>query len=154
MQTEAEGSCMLCEEAPGYRPYPCAHLLCEQCLQRSQAERMYRCPFCRAKQQVAVPSLEFKLLKLLVGIPPSGVHVRDAVLDAARAVARQESGAVAWLETAVAEAVPHMVDFHAMHYEADTCIQLLTALLNGALSIEKLRGMIAGSSAPAQLATG
>merc|ERR1712185_60269 len=63
---------------------------------------MYRCPFCRATQTLAVPSLEYKLLKLLVGV--SEPELRDALLDAARAVARSEAGSTAALQKATADA--------------------------------------------------
>ena len=126
--------CMLCEEDKGVAPYPCDHVLCEGCVQKCQAERMYRCPFCRADQQMAVPSLEYKLLKLLVGV--HDLEARENLQEAARMVARSESGATEALQKATAAALPHMVDFHARHFEADACLQLIAMLLNGELTVE------------------
>ena len=144
MQTEAS-TCMLCEENPGYRPYPCAHLLCEQCLQRSQAERMYRCPFCRRTQQVAAPSLEYKLLKLITGV--SDVQKRDTLMEAARAVAKTEDGAARRLQEAVDAAIPWMVDYHAHHYEAEETLKIITMLLNGTLTVEQVQSMMRSDNA-------
>ena len=145
MQIESSGTCMLCEEAPGYRPYPCSHNLCEQCLQRCQAERMYRCPFCRTTQQVAAPSLEYKLLKLITGC--SDVRKRDTLMDAARSVARTEADAATRLQQAVDAAIPCMVDYHAVHYEAEESLKIITMLLNGQLTVEQVQSMMRNDSA-------
>ena len=51
-------------------------------------------------------------------------------------VARSESGATEALQKATAAALPHMVDFHARHFEADACLQLIAMLLNGELTVE------------------
>ena len=140
-------TCMLCEEDKGVAPYPCDHVLCEGCVQRCQAERMYRCPFCRADQQMAVPSLEYKLLKLLVGV--HDIEARENLQEAARMVARSESGATEALQKATAAALPHMVDFHARHFEADACLQLIAMLLNGELTVEGAQKVL-GKSAERQ----
>ena len=141
--TQQPATCMLCEEEKGITPYPCDHKLCEGCVQRCQAERMYRCLFCRAEQQMAVPSLEYKLLKLLVGV--HDLEARENLQEAARMVSRSEAGATEALQKATAAALPHMVDFHARHFEADACLQLIAMLLNGELTVEGAQNVLGKS---------
>ena len=106
---------------------------------------MYRCPFCRTTQQVAAPSLEYKLLKLITGC--SDVQKRDTLMDAARSVAKTEEGAATRLQQAVDAAIPCMVDYHAVHYEAEESLKIITMLLNGQLSVEQVQGMMRSDSA-------
>ena len=106
---------------------------------------MYRCPFCRTTQQVAAPSLEYKLLKLITGC--SNLQKRDTLMDAARAVATMEEGAHARLQNAVDAAIPCMVDYHAVHYEAQESLKIITMLLNGTLTVEQVHSMMKNESA-------
>ena len=101
--------CLLCEENPGGLPYPCQHRLCEACLLRCQGERMYSCPFCRVKQQTAIPSLEYKLLKLLIGV--ENEDAREGLKASLHSVMRCEPGATAGLDDAISACMPHMRDF-------------------------------------------
>ena len=130
--------CLLCEEVgPVIKPYPCQHQLCEACLQKCQAHEMYRCPYCRVQQTSAVPSSEYKLLKLLLGVkhPETLERFKQALL----AVTRCEEGAVPRLNEAISAAVVHMEDFRSQHLEAPVCLQLIDAILKGVLTIEQVR---------------
>ena len=92
---------------------------------------------------MAVPSLEYKLLKLLVGV--HDLEARGNLQEAARMVARSESGATEALQEATVAALPHMVDFHARHFEADACLQLIAMLLNGELTVEGAQNVLGKS---------
>ena len=140
--------CELCEEHVGLRPFPCRHLVCEACVLNMQCRHMYRCPFCRTPQQAAIPSSEFKLLKLLAGVTDGGV--RESLLQSIKDVMRSVPGAVQELDRIVANSVQSMRDFDTIHLEPPQCLVLIAMLANGQLSHDTLREMLARPSSAAQ----
>ena len=83
-----------------------------------------------------MPSPEYKLLKLLLGVkhPETLATLKDAL----RAVMRNEEGAVRRLnEEVTVTAVQHMEDFRSQHLEAPVCLRLIDAILKGVMTTEE-----------------
>ena len=135
-----DSTCLLCEEQAGGLPYPCQHRLCEACLLRCQGERMYSCPFCRVKQKTAVPSLEYKLLKLLLGVEDE--ESRELLKVSLQAVVRCEEGATIHLDAAIAKSVPFMRDFPSKHFEAPDCLRMIQSIVSGCMTTAAARQLL------------
>ena len=144
--SDTADTCLLCEDRIGSFPYPCSHRICEECLLKMQAERMYFCPYCRTKQATAAPSLEYKLLKLLVGV--SDEVQREDLKDSLRAVMRGEERATERLNISVAGCAASMQDFPSKHYEAPDCLRMVQAILAGVMPLNAARDMLQGQSTP------
>lgn len=121
--------------------------MCEDCLLKCQAQQMYKCPYCRVKQQTAAPSNEYKLLKLLIGVKDPAAHA--ALVSAMRSVARREEGAMGRLDAALGMAVPHMEDFHSQHYESQVCVNMIEGILGGQMTIAAARVLLTSATTEA-----
>ena len=127
--------CPICEEEKAnlVTPYPCRHQLCQDCLLQCQAQEMYRCPFCRVKQTTAVPSNEYKLLKLLVGIDDPAASKK--LFDGVNGILQGKE----FKNEVIDECAKYMVDFRSQHLEAPVCLKLIDGLLKGRLTREQVK---------------
>jgi len=135
--------CNICferEEAPGRSPYHCRHNVCTACLLKMQQHRQYACPFCREPQKSALPSIEFKLLKLLVGVD---VSTRLELISAIRAVQRGDDNAALLLDKKCGDAIQRFTDFGSQHVEAEPCLRLIVRICDDSEFATRARALIA-----------
>ena len=109
---------------------------------RCQAQEMYRCPFCRVAQKIAIPSNEYKLLKVMVATKDATAY--QALVEAVRVMV--QTGAELG-EEVVRNVVNHMEDFPSQHLEAPICVELIDKILNGVLTVDEVRGILTSHSA-------